>query len=119
MQGNFRKPADPELTKIGAHFFASCIVLNEPNRATSQELERARTTQDQTIATLRQVNYAPEKAFIEPIPNDENRHIAALAGQDGRIPNKEESEHLIIPGPMIQQVQSMYYESWFHSLKRQ
>ena len=118
MPKDSRRQADPELTQLGGLFFASSIVLTDKERATSSELTKAKKTQLEAGNSLIERDYVPSKAFLEPIKDDDVRHFIAVIGQDGRIPSKDGSEHLVIPGPMIQEILAAHYHSWFHRLKK-
>ncbi|MGG5223503.1 hypothetical protein [Pseudomonas syringae pv. coryli] len=106
-----------KMAALAANFFAAGIVLSQKNRATSQELDTAAKTYDSTYSFLLRGGYLPNEAFIKPIPEGPDGHLTIIIGPDGCIPLADRVHVYTVPGSVIQQVLSIYYESWFHSLK--
>lgn len=104
-----------ELTNYCAHFFAASIVLAKPQRASKEELLRAREYRDKIVKYLLGQGYAPDKAGLMSLPEGKAREFAAITGQDGYIPDAAETVQLIIPGSKIQSILSHIYGNWFHN----
>lgn len=109
---------EQRMDAIAANFFAARIVLAQPSRATSNELETAKKANESSTRFLSEGGYLPEKAYLEPIPNTPDGYLKVINGQDGVIPLADKPGTYTVSGELIQKVLVIYYESWFHSPTR-
>lgn len=119
MSENNQQTPEEAMIAIAANFFASQFVLSQPKRATAEEFKTAQKTNESTTQFLSGGGYLPEKAYLEPIPNKPDAYLNVINGQDGVIPLADDKGTYTVSGAAIQMVLANYYESWFHSLKRQ
>lgn len=118
MSDQDQQTPEQRMVAFAANFFAARIVLSQPARATNKELETAKKTIESVTRFLTEGGYLPEKAFLKPIPDRPDAYLTVINGQDGVIPLADETGTYTVSGEMIQKVLVIYYESWFHNLKR-
>jgi hypothetical protein len=119
MSENKQQTPEETMVAIAANFFAARIVLSQPKRATAKELKTAQKTNESTTQFLSGGGYLPDNAYLEPIPNKPDAFLNVINGQDGVIPLADDEGTYTVSGDTIQMVLANFYESWFHSLKRQ
>ncbi|UZS65581.1 hypothetical protein [Pseudomonas syringae] len=117
MQGKTPDTLEERVDRAGAHFLAASVVLSQPSRASSSELESARINQENSAKFLIANHYIPKDSFFKPLPENDIYGFAAIAGQDGCIPHSDGDNAWVVRGPAIQAVLSGLYPTWFHSLK--
>lgn len=118
MQENNTQIDQQKLTNCIANFFAAKIVLNEPRRASSSELDTARKTLKLTYDNLVFVDFLPDESFFKELSEGMDRHLEIINGQDGCMPFSDRERCFTVPGSIIQFVLSNFYPTWFHNLNR-
>ena len=117
MQGNAVETLEEKIDRSGAHYLAASVVLSQPGRASASELVSARSNQENSAKFLIANLYVPTKAYFKPLPEDDTRSFAVIAGQDGCIPHSDNLNAWVVRGPAIQTVLSGLYPTWFHNLQ--